>query len=114
MGDPGLEAHMFSFTWRYDAHSSLLVKPHRDQHCSPERQAFLPALLSWAEWAQAAVTVGRQGLRNPKRLREVWVEEPTRRGRAEVLGAVSPTALPLEMGASPMAPAWPMCRINQG
>ena len=29
-----------------------------------------------------------------------------------MLDAVSPAALPLEMGAPPMTPAWPMCRIN--
>lgn len=61
------------------------------------KQADVPSSpLSWGEWAQVAVTVGGQDLRDPERFCSVWLEEPTRMGQAEalVLDAVPPKPSP--------------------
>lgn len=78
-----------------DAHGSCAGKASLEPILLPKQADVPSGPLPWGEWAQDAVTVGGQGLRGPEAFCSVWLEEPTRMGRAEVLDAVSPTALPL-------------------
>lgn len=78
-----------------NAHGSFAGKASLEPVLLPTQADVPSSLLSWGEWAQAALTVAGQGLREPKRFCSVWLEEPTGMERAEalVLDAVSPTAL---------------------
>lgn len=81
----------------------LLVKPPWGQTCSPNGQSFLPALLSWGERAQAAMTSGRTG---PEGSREILFSaaggtNQNEEGRGSGAGPCVPNSPPLETGASP-------------
>lgn len=94
---PWLLASVFSITPASNACGSFAGKASLEPVLFPKQADVPSSPLSWGEWAQAAVTVGGQGLRDPERFCSVWLEEPTRMGQAEalVLDAVSPKPSPM-------------------